>query len=105
MQQLRQAGIRVWGCATNLYEALALQKAQVDAIIAQGVEAGGHRGLFDPHADMHMGLFSLLPVLKQYISLPLIAALILRKWAPPLFFAQSPQPMPCIGPTCNLPKP
>ena len=74
VQQLRQAGIRVWGCATDLYEALALQKAQVDAIIAQGVEAGGHRGLFDPHADMHMGLFSLLPVLKQYISLPLIAA-------------------------------
>lgn len=74
LQQLKQAGIQIWGCATNLYEALTLEKMQVDAIIAQGVEAGGHRGLFDPSTDMQIGLFSLIPQLRQHIQLPIIAA-------------------------------
>ena len=73
---LKQAGIKVWGCATNLYEAIALQQAGVDAMIAQGIEAGGHRGVFnsDPTEDKQIGLTALIPLLRQYIDLPLIAA-------------------------------
>lgn len=72
--RLQAADIQVWGCATNLYEALSLQEANINAIIAQGIEAGGHRGILHPDTDQQIGLFSLLPVLRQYIKLPLIAA-------------------------------
>lgn len=74
IEKLKQAGIQVWGCATNLPEALALQQCQVDAIIAQGIEAGGHRGLINPEQDQQIGLFSLLSLLRPHIQLPIIAA-------------------------------
>ncbi|KAK0330250.1 hypothetical protein LTR94_033581, partial [Friedmanniomyces endolithicus] len=41
---LRAAGIRTMATATNLIEALNIERAGVDAIVAQGIEAGGHRG-------------------------------------------------------------
>ena len=47
---LRQADIYTMATATNLREAALIEQAGVDAIVAQGVEAGGHRGVFDPQA-------------------------------------------------------
>lgn len=74
--ELRAAGSVTLGCATTLREAQILQEAGVDAIVAQGYEAGGHRGVFDdaPHQDHQLGLFALTRVLAAQINLPVIAA-------------------------------
>ncbi|MDY0250266.1 MAG: nitronate monooxygenase [Pseudomonas sp.] len=74
IEQLKTAGIRLFGCATCLAEAQAIEAAGLDAIVAQGYEAGGHRGVFDPATDLQLGLFSLLSLLRQHCSLPIIAA-------------------------------
>jgi FtsP/CotA-like multicopper oxidase with cupredoxin domain len=50
VQRLHDHGIVWFACATTLKEALAAQDAGADAIVAQGMEAGGHRGGFDPDA-------------------------------------------------------
>lgn len=71
---LKQAGIRLLGCATQLAEAQAIEAAGLDAIIAQGYEAGGHRGVFNPETDLQLGLLALLAQLTKHCSLPLIAA-------------------------------
>lgn len=72
---LRAAGIYVVASATNLGEALLCQQAGVDAIVAQGTEAGGHRGCFDPDVeDEHLSTLVLVQLLKNRIDLPLIAA-------------------------------
>ncbi|MBX3170718.1 MAG: nitronate monooxygenase [Candidatus Eremiobacteraeota bacterium] len=72
---LRAAGIYVVASATNLHEALLCQQAGVEAIVAQGMEAGGHRGCFDPAAeDEQLSTLVLVQLLKNRIDLPLIAA-------------------------------
>ncbi len=48
---LRKAGIVLFATATNLYEGRAAAAAGIDAVVAQGFEAGGHRGVFDPAAS------------------------------------------------------
>ncbi|MCD5996209.1 nitronate monooxygenase [Pseudomonas sp. CDFA 602] len=74
--ELRMAGIFTMGCATSLLEARQLESAGIDAIVAQGFEAGGHRGVFDdtPGQDHEMGLFALLRILSSSVALPVIAA-------------------------------
>ena len=48
--------------ATTVSEALAAEAAGADAIVAQGMEAGGHRGAFDPHSATDLvGLFAPRP--------------------------------------------
>ena len=74
IQALKQAGIKLLGCATNLTEAQAIEAAGLHGIIAQGHEAGGHRGVFDPTQDVNLGLFSLLQLLHKKCTLPIIAA-------------------------------
>ena len=74
LAQLKAAGIDVWGCATSLAEAKFLEQSGVDAIIAQGIEAGGHRGIFNPLIESELSLTALLGQLHQHIHLPLIAA-------------------------------
>jgi len=72
---LRDAGIVLFASATNLAEARHAAAAGVDAIVAQGYEAGGHRGLFDPEAaDDRLGTLALTRILAQDIDLPIIAA-------------------------------
>ena len=76
VRQLKAAGIFTLGCATTLNEAQLLAQAGVDAIVAQGVEAGGHRGVFDDAngKDAQLGLFALLRLIATRINLPVIAA-------------------------------
>lgn len=70
---LKEAGIFLMGCATCLEEAQAIEAAGLDAVIAQGYEAGGHRGIFDPQHEPALGLHDLLRQLQGRIGLPVIA--------------------------------
>ncbi|MCC6304550.1 MAG: nitronate monooxygenase [Rhodobacteraceae bacterium] len=73
--RLRAAGVRVLATATTLAEARAVEDAGCDAVIAQGWEAGGHRGAFLPEAaDRGVGLFALLPQVVDGVAIPVIAA-------------------------------
>lgn len=75
IQQLQDAGIVTLACVTSLSEALAAQQAGVDALVAQGIEAGGHRGIFDPQGeDEQLPALALLAQLRERVALPLIAA-------------------------------
>ncbi|MFB4392213.1 MULTISPECIES: NAD(P)H-dependent flavin oxidoreductase [unclassified Pseudomonas] len=71
---LKAAGIVLLCCVTTLAEAELAQRAGVHALVAQGYEAGGHRGVFEPDADTCMGTLALVRVLKQHCKLPIIAA-------------------------------
>jgi nitronate monooxygenase len=72
---LRNTGTLLFASATNLREAEAIAEAGLDAVIAQGYEAGGHRGMFDPDAaDDKLGTFALTRLLVQRFDLPVIAA-------------------------------
>ncbi len=72
---LKGAGCTLLATATNLGEAHAARSAGVDAVVAQGWEAGGHRGVFDPDApDARLGTLALTRLLAQRSGLPVIAA-------------------------------
>jgi nitronate monooxygenase len=72
---LRRAGTRVIGTATNLAEARAWAEAGADAIVAQGAEAGGHRGTFVGDVEGGaIGTLALVPRLVDATRLPVIAA-------------------------------
>lgn len=75
LARVRDTGAMILSSATSVAEARWLAAHGVDAVIAQGWEAGGHAGRFlggDPAA--HMGLFALLPQIADAIALPVIAA-------------------------------
>ena len=73
--RLKAAGVVLFATATNLAEAQAAAAAGVDAIVAQGWEAGGHRGVFDPsRPDSQLGVLALTRLLVREIPLPIIAA-------------------------------
>lgn len=75
LDESRRLGIKTVGAATTLDEALALEEAKVDAIVATGFEAGGHRPSFlRPEHDSLTGTFSLIQHLKAKIKVPIIAA-------------------------------
>ena len=63
------------GTATTVEEALHLQRAGVDAVVAQGSEAGGHRGTFAaPFESGMVGLMALIPQMADAVSLPVVAS-------------------------------
>ena len=76
VSELRTRGILWFATATTVAEAKAVEGAGADAIIAQGMEAGGHRGAF--HADeaeqQMVGLMALLPQVVDAVAVPVIAA-------------------------------
>lgn len=73
---MHKRGIAWFCCATSLEEALAAEEAGADAIVAQGMEAGGHRGTFGQDKAEHnqVGLFSLMPRLANHVQVPIVAA-------------------------------
>ena len=75
LDEARRLGIKTVGAATTLDEGLALEEAGVDAIVASGFEAGGHRPSFLKPAHQSLtGTFALVQQLKAKISTPVIAA-------------------------------
>ena len=71
----KQAGIVLLASATNLADARAVAAAGIDAVVAQGYEAGGHRGVFDQDApDEELGTMALTRLLVRELSIPVIAA-------------------------------
>jgi nitronate monooxygenase len=75
LARVRATGARILSSATTVDEALWLQANGVDAIIAQGLEAGGHRGSFlSSDLSLQQGLFALLPQVVRAVRLPVIAA-------------------------------
>ena len=73
--RLKQRGIAWFAVATTVVEARAAEAAGADAIIAQGAEAGGHRGAFDAEAAerQQVGLFALLPAIVDAVGVPVVA--------------------------------
>lgn len=72
---LKSAGCTLLATATNLAEARCIEAAGIDMIVAQGWEAGGHRGMFDPAAaDDRIGAMALTRLLVSATDLPVIAA-------------------------------
>jgi nitronate monooxygenase len=75
VRALRDAGITLIGSATNIAEGRAVANAGMHAVVAQGYEAGGHRGVFDPDAeDDCLGTITLTRVLVRQLDIPVIAA-------------------------------
>ena len=75
MEALRAAGIVMFASVTNVEEGKAIAAAGVDAVVAQGYEAGGHRGVFNPTArDERLGTLALTRLLVRHLKIPVIAA-------------------------------
>lgn len=75
VEEARSRGIRLIGTATTVAEAVALEEGGVDAVVASGSEAGGHRVSFLARAeDSLVGTMSLVPQVVDAVRVPVIAA-------------------------------
>jgi nitronate monooxygenase len=75
LARVRASGARVLASATTVDEALWLEQRGVDAVIAQGLEAGGHRGHFlADDLSLQAGTFALVPQIVRAVRVPVIAA-------------------------------
>jgi nitronate monooxygenase len=75
MQRVKASGAKVLASATTVEEALWLEQRGVDAIIAQGIEAGGHRGIFlTTDLSTQMGTLALVRQVADAVKVPVIAA-------------------------------
>jgi nitronate monooxygenase len=75
LARVRAWGAKVLSSATTVEEALWLEARGVDAVIAQGIEAGGHRGIFlSEDLNTQLGTFALVPQIAAAVKVPVIAA-------------------------------
>jgi nitronate monooxygenase len=75
LARVKRWGALVWSSATTVDEAWWLQARGVDAVIAQGLEAGGHRGMFlTDELTTQIGTMALLPQIASAVDVPVIAA-------------------------------
>ena len=75
IERLHAHGIAAWVTVTEVSEARTAAGAGADALVVQGVEAGGHRGSFDDRdGSGEVGLLALLRLCARHVSLPLVAA-------------------------------
>jgi nitronate monooxygenase len=75
LERVRAMGAMILSSATTVDEARWLQERGVDAVIAQGLEAGGHRGMFLSHdVTTQVGTMALVPQIVHAVDVPVIAA-------------------------------
>ena len=75
LARVRSWGAKILSSATTVEEALWLERHGVDAIIAQGLEAGGHRGMFlSEDISTQVGTFALVSLIAKNVKVPVIAA-------------------------------
>ncbi len=75
LRRLRDAGVITVGTATTVREGLRLEEEGVDVVVAQGSEAGGHRGTFlGDFRDALIGTVALVPQMVDALSVPVVAA-------------------------------
>lgn len=75
VDRLKAAGCRIFATATTVTEARWLEDRGADAVIAQGIEAGGHRGTFLPvESSVQLGTLALVPQVVDAVRVPVIAA-------------------------------
>ncbi|HMD22186.1 MAG TPA: nitronate monooxygenase [Alloacidobacterium sp.] len=75
LDEFRRKGVALIGTATTADEAIALEQAGVEVIVASGFEAGGHRGSFlQSSEDSLTGTMALVPQVVDAVSLPVVAA-------------------------------
>jgi nitronate monooxygenase len=73
VEDLHRAGAAVWVTVTKPAEAIVARETGADALVVQGVEAGGHRASFDDEAPGDIGLLALLQLVRAEVDLPLVA--------------------------------
>jgi nitronate monooxygenase len=74
IRALHGAGTAAWVTVTTTGEAVAARDAGADALVVQGVEAGGHRGSYDEESPGEVGLLALLQLVAAAVDLPLVAS-------------------------------
>jgi nitronate monooxygenase len=75
LRRFKDLGIILMASATSLAELRAIEEAGLDVVIAQGEEAGGHRGIFDPNGpDERISTIDLVRLFAKHTKLPIIAA-------------------------------
>jgi nitronate monooxygenase len=75
LARVKSLRAKIFSSATTVEEALWLEAHGVDVVIAQGVEAGGHRGMFlSDDLTTQVGTFALLPQIVRAVKLPVVAA-------------------------------
>jgi nitronate monooxygenase len=75
LRRVKASGAAILASATTVDEARWLEERGVDAIVAQGLEAGGHRGSFlSNELSVQLGTFALVPQIVRAVSVPIIAA-------------------------------
>ena len=74
IQALKRYGACLMATATSIAEAREIEAAGIDIIVAQGYEAGGHRGAFHPGTDECLSTFALVPAVAAAVSVPVLAA-------------------------------
>ncbi len=75
VREFKNRGIITIATATSVSEARLIESAGIDFVVAQGVEAGGHRGIFEPgQEDEQLSTFTLVQALRKRCALPVIGA-------------------------------